>query len=353
MDLIAASFRAGLLEEENIWFFDNDIQALCKMDVRDYQMEIITKYKGDSPFSVRYIYSFKDKFYFLNSNSRDILEYDRNKHGKDDAFFLHESGKKDLSVHTAMDYQGFLFFFPYDISKKINCFDIEKQRYVERHSFEEILGKRFTNRSLGCACLCGDNAYFVVKGTPFYLKYHLLEGCAELFRCENENSSLGGICFDGKHIWLSQTHSSDLICDGRQTLKVSEGGTYSWLRNLGKYVAVLPEHSDRLVLIRKNTCEISVFNLPLTEMEKKFWNGCILTDCCESGDDIILFPNGVRDLLVLHEKTKRIERVKLQCEGYKKGYLERCKKQNDCISENSNVKLRNFLDFIQEREVGQ
>ena len=98
MDSVKASFQDAVFEDGYMWVFDNLIQAICRIDVDTFEMEIISDYKGKKRFNTQKIFLIQDKFYLVTRESTEILIYDRKKQGEDTAFFLQKSTVNENST---------------------------------------------------------------------------------------------------------------------------------------------------------------------------------------------------------------------------------------------------------------
>ena len=313
MEFVKACFLDMVWKDGYMWFFDNRIQALCKMDTTDFKIEVISVYKGEKRFYVRKIFWFQNNFYFATGNSASVLIYDG------ENFFLQEpSFETDSEVYIAFKEDHCIYFFPLPMNERMVCFDLYTQKYSDMLLWDLSVKEKVGDLKpdIVYPCFYKGDIWFPIPKTAFYGRYCLAEKKMDLFQEADQGIHISGICFDGENIWLTQEESRDVICVGKKRIEISAGQPYTWLYNTDNYVIVSMRCGDKILLIDKETLKVSMIDLPLNEEEKQGNKHYDIVNCCESNDFVFLFQHKIGDLTVLYKKTLEIKRVKLQCENY-------------------------------------
>lgn len=345
MDEIRASFCDAVFEDGYMWVFDNLIQAICKINMDTFKMEIISCYEGKEIFVVQKILLYQNKFYMSTISSAKILIYDRKMQGNREAFYLQEPLEDKGPIGTFFRYDNCLYFLPRRIDERIICFDILTGRYFNKIFLESDMKNELKKYGLNIKCYYyyEDTIWFVLQGTSFYLRYSMSNGNVELFKTQGKECALEKICYDGEHVWLTESDNSDVICEGEQIVKIYEEQSYSRLYFINACITILPKYGNKLVLIEKGTFNVSIIELPLTLKEKRQkeeYNNFL--ECKEYKELIFLFPSGIPDLIVFHKKTLKVKRIKVKCEGY----IEKCiQNEKNQLYENECINLKSLLQF--------
>lgn len=364
LELVKACFQDMILKDGYMWFFDNRIQALCRMKDESFKIEIIATYKKGKKFYVRRIFKFQNKFYFASRDSARLLVYNDNAEKDELKFYLQESFlKASGKVYTAFKYDTCIYFLPVSMDVKMVCFDMYTERYSEMllcdSSMKEVIGN--SQLDIGYPCFYGNAIWFPIQRTPFYVKYSLAERKAELFQETDKEIMLSGICFDGKNIWLTQEEIGDVICVGKRTINISAELPYSWLHNIGNYIIVSMLFSNKILLIDRETLEVSMRDLSLDEKKKQCGKGYSIINCCESNDVVFLLRSEIQDLIIFDKKTLEVRKVKLKCENYienffrgKEKFVEEQEDINlECLIRLSGQEIDMTADWENERDSGK
>lgn len=345
MDFIKAAFQDAVFEDGYMWVFDNLIQALCKININNFEMEIVDCYKGKEKFYARKIFRIQDKFYLAGQKSADILIYDRKKRGKEIAFCLQESTESDDSIKYVgfFLYNNDIYFFPKYIDNGIICFETSDRKFSKKRLLESSLRKKLEGDDLTLRCFSfyKDDMWFVLNRTGMYGKYNFGNGKADLYRTDSSNTLFSGICFDGDQIWLTETDNSNVICEGKQIIHILGEQSYWGIYTTEGGIFVPPYKSDKLIFIEKETLKVSIMRLPLTEREKE---QVINHHFYDDGNLIYLFPLNSDPLFVFDKKKGSIQRFKLKCEGY----IERCLKDKKVLlKEDEDINFKYLLRFYE------
>lgn len=348
VDTIKAHFYDAIFENGYMLVFDNFIQALCRIDIKSFEMEIISYYKGKKEFIARRIFLFQNKIYLVSNDSAEILIYDRKTTKENSLFFLFSFLCKKKIRYTVFEYEKIIYFFPKCIGEKIICFDLIKSKYYEKKLFDKSTLKKVNNcDTMGFSCVQGDSVWFVIYGTKFYVRYHIIDGNVDLFECLDSKMALKAICFDEKKIWLTSIYDNNIYCEGEQIIKIPGKESFSWLYNIDEYILALPGRDDRLILIHKNTLKKTEISLQSGHyLKQRKSNGSGMIRCIKHENYIFLFPYCIQDLFILEKRSLIIQKVELKCKNYLREYFKRNKK---LICETEDIKLENLLWFCRKK----
>ncbi len=348
MDEIRASFCDAVFEDGYMWVFDNLIQAICKIDIATFKMEIVSFYKGKEIFIVQKILLYQNKFYMSTISSAKILIYDREMKGKKEAFCLQKPSRDGRPIGTFFIYADALYFLPRRIDEEIIYFDIITKKYYTKNFLESDMINQLKKNAINVKCYYyyENTVWFVLQGTCFYFRYSMEEEKVELFQTQDKKCSLEKICYDGECVWLTESEDGNVICEGERLVKIPEKHSYSRLYFISGWIVILPKYGSDLVLIEKETFQVSLIELPLIEKEKQQKErGNNFLDCKEYHDFVFLFPNGIQDMFVFHKKTLKVKRVKLKCENYTEKCFQNKKIQ---LCENEYLNLKSLLQFSEQ-----
>lgn len=344
MDSVKASFQDAVFEDGYMWVFDNLIQAICRIDVDTFEMEIISDYKGKKRFNAQKIFLIQDKFYLVTRESTEILIYDRKKQGEDTAFFLQKSTVNENSTK----YVGFflhknnIYFFPKYIDNGVVCFETSIKKYSKKNFLQPPLRTKLGDGDLILRCFSfyEEAMWFVLNRAGVYGRYDFIDGSADLYQTDTVSNLLSGICFDGDHVWLTETDSNHVICEGKQIIDVSGEQSYWGLYPTTGGIFIPPYKSDKLIFIEEGTFKVTIKSLPLTIKEKRQ----VINHPFHDGDDFIyLFPLYSDPLFVLNKKDGEIKRIKIKC----KNYIKKCLTDNKIpVREDEDIDINWLLHFL-------
>lgn len=349
MDSIKAFFRDGVYENGYIWVFDNQIQAICKISVTDFELKVIGRYKGKDVFIARRIFLFQDMFYLVERNSTKILIYDRNKQGKDTAFCLQETKVCNRTEkYAAFFYGDRIYLFPRSIDGEVIVFETSTREYIKSRLFEDSIKAKIRKEDLFIKYPSNyqEVLWFVLNNSNFYGRYDLATRKAELFQAGDKGTVLSGCCFDGERIWLTESHSSDVICVGERTVSILDElpWPYSFPYSVDEGI-IIPsgDNGDKLVFIEKATFKVSIVELPLSEKTKQLTTAC--REYIEQGNFIFLFPLEDRSMFVFDKDLLKITQVNLKSDNYiERDFIA----GNVVLCEDECINIKHLLQFSGE-----
>lgn len=354
-----AFFEDAVFENDDMWYFDNFIQAVCRMDLKTSKVDIVSCYTGGKMFHIRWIFLFCDKLYMAESNSVRLLVYDR-KHPGSEGFHIIEPDCGHISEQfTVYFYQDSIWFIPRYTDEELYIFDLALQKYKQQDLFMEMSIKCFgiNKYPIVFSSFCNGILWFAAGSRNQYVRFDFFTGTYEEFRLSDESLSPEGICAAGGRVWLTLKNSSDIVCMEHMPEHIHIEGrqSYSWLYNAEKFLVVLPRYSSNVILIDKyNNHDIHIVTLPFDEKEKERKSGCSnIVNCHEHSGFIYLFPHGVRGFFRMNESECKAERIESDCGQYENARQELLKRQfdnNHECSENQELDFRCFLDYLKNKD---
>ena len=347
LELIKACFKDAILKGDYMYFFDNRIQAVCKMNTYNFNMKIISKYEDEEKFYGRKIFDFYNKYFIVEGNSARVLVCDKQTSVESKAFHMYiPSIRCDNRDYEAYEYNNYIWFFPSIMSEKILCFDMYCQDYVNV-VFEELFLRKIIGEKIiqtGYTCLYEDEIWVPVRGTSFYVKYNLSKRKSELFQMKNKNIMLSGICFDGRDIWTVQDKDGSIVCDENGKIEIPEKLSRVRIYDTKEYIIVAPRHLNELTLICKDEYKSTIVELPIEDTAKKKNQKRNITGLCESDTFIFLFCHEESVLYVLNKMSLDLKGIMLLCENYTYHYFEQ---EGEKLEEHEDINLKHFIQFMQ------
>lgn len=350
-----AFFKDAIFEDEFMWYFDNLLQALCRMNLKNHQIEMISKYENIEKFIVRWIFQSKDKFYLATNSSMKLLIYDLKKR----TIEMVESNTNELSNEISEQFSAFFYanciwFIPKYTDELMYYYDLKSKKYHELEEFKLVMEKKLGNQIYPITFpFCSQGAiWFTIFETQKYIKFDLSEKVGECIHQVGENLQYEGICYDGNCVWLTIKNSNNILCAKEQStvIRISEKQSYSYLFNLEKYVVALPRYSNRVVLIDKKTYGVTVVYLQIEENKKKSGRSYIV-NCKEHGDYIYLFPHGIKSFFKLNKNTLVVEKIESVFENYDLEIIKGDIEKKRILHESEDINLINLCEYCKNSEL--
>lgn len=343
MNAIKAFFRSAIFENGYMWVFDDLIQSICRIDIHDFKMEIVSSYRGKEKFIAQRIFLFQDKFYLVEGRTLKVLIYDRRKQETDSGFCIQDFTDSYFGIYITFFYEGYIYFLPRHIDNEVICFDTFTKRYLKKKTFKFSMHGTMKHGDLVriYPYSCDGSVWFTLNNTAFYGKYDFSDERISLFQTKSENIVLK-CCFDGKQIWLTDVDGGNLICEGKGSVEIQKGQSYTKIYSVEDKILMLSQNSDKLVCVDKETLKVSFILLPLSEREKKQGIG----DFCDFENYIFLFFRSTGSLFVFDKETLNVNRVQLKCENY----IQQCfVVEKVLLGEDESITLRDLLHFSGEK----
>lgn len=352
-----------------MWYFDNDLQALCEFNLDTCNLTIIEKGHVEGNLISNNIFYRNGMLYITFCNSNGILKFDMEKSvfreimSKED-IKLTSDCKKSYDFQTIVDNK--IWQIPTYMDKPVCCYDLSKKQFYQNNMLNRSIEKyvKTNERTIVYASGYDTQVWSVIWKTHRYLKYDLRSGKIEIFQLKDSNKHLNSICYDGENVWLTQIDSTDLICVNHEEYVISiededknKKEQYSKIVNLKDDIIVLPRFGNEIILVCKETravrkIEISDEYFPNYRIESQCSK---IVGCYEVEEKIYLFPWGISDLLLLDKKKMLIESIKIKnsSEIYRK-YINDSIKNRKSMKECYHIGLSKYMENIlfSERQEG-
>lgn len=310
MKNIRAAFKDGFFEGKYMWFFDNRIQAICKMNIYSHKMKIIAKYNGKERFVVEQIFCYQSRYYLVTRNSAQILMYDCKEQERDLGFrLLKPSGNNQQGGYAAFLVDNNICFFPKSIDENIIYFNIITKKYSEKIFLDSFAKKgiRENNYVIRYLCCYDGIVWAVLFGTKYYIRYDAAGKKSKLIQNANIRIIL-----------------EDIFSDNYRVKQITDGYVkqqYSRLCIMDNFIAVLPKDNDNVFLIHKSTFELLVIDFPLLKADKIWEGGTNIGRCLEYNEFIYFFPNAIKDLFIYDKCNHNIKKIMMECDNYSESYF--------------------------------
>ncbi len=200
-----------VLDDNNIYFFAQDFNGLCKVDLSSDSIQLISRMPREHilayrlcgklikvrnllvvvPFNARHIQT-----YNLDTNEWDIISENEFKPFEDlKKKFCQAILWKDVLYMIGIEFPGIVKW-----DTKTNEISIDKNVYSPIKSEWVVESQGYFRKDF---CICKNSLYLPCLAGPFILKYHLDEQEYEWIRITEEHVKLSGITFDGNKFWIA------------------------------------------------------------------------------------------------------------------------------------------------------
>lgn len=345
-------FADVVIDGDNFWFFNNKMQALCRLNIESHKVQIKALYEGTEYFSSNKIFNFGRKIYITSNASTRILAYD-----KDVRNIVEIINPNELILKT--NNNGFVYTFlfedciwmiPHCIAKPIYCFDLNAEKFYEEITLYSQL-KNYVDEQhmyITFANYAEEVFWAVIQGTRYYMKFDLLSKKIITFGVSERNTQLNGICCENSRIWLTQQNSNSIWCIDDIIRKIDIDNEieepYSNLVCLSDYIIALPRYGNNIVMIDRSNLSTQIISIQkyiVNPMREKYSK---IIGCCEINDNIFLFPWGITELLIFNKKTLNLEKVDLIYD--KDELLQMYLKRNILVFDDEYLQIVDYVDFV-------
>lgn len=350
-----ANFMDAVIENGFIYFFDNILQAMCRADLKNYNLEILAEYNDYKEIEVNQIYSFDHFFLLIDIFSISILWFDRDR--KCYVNYEYDLENRLRQGHSSFLLENLVYFFPVDNHKNIVCFDIKSQEFFQVDSINNLLGKNINSFCLA-PTMYKDIVYFAIQRTNQYIEYNLFTKRAQIVNFKNIGTKLYSLLqTDELMTWILEDKSLGLVCGEKEKciIKISNEQQCSRICNIQNYVCLPPRCGNRLILIDKFNMDIKNIVLPVYESEliltKNKRSGFV--KCIETESDIFVIPFGIKALLCITKDTFKVSRIRFQCNNYMNMVISRRISLAEKVAERQEVNMCHFMEYIRSHSISE
>ncbi len=334
-------FGEGIIRDDHMYAFDNRLNAMCKVNLRDMSMDILENYESGKPLFAKRIFEVDDTFVLQHERTLNLVVYDK----KEGTYSAYSKGSSAGEKYNVIQLQKELIFIPLNWTNEIIVFDVEKREYSEQKHFHVIK----------------DEPQIVLR--PVLYKNSIIfptQNENSFFRIETEEKIIDQISLisrgiiphiaktDGDYLWVIEDKAEKLYGFGKESVTVSiPAGKYGDIAVLEKHICLMPLVGFPLVIVSKEDRAVmtlgEISEVSNTEMYGRFSSHVY---CAEDHDHIYLFPNNDGFILKINKKGFEMEHCGFVCKEYEKMMMKR-HYGNDLIRfEEKGRGLSQFLEMI-------
>lgn len=343
------NFEDAVIENGYIYFFDNLIQAMCRADLKSYDIEILAELNSPKNIRINKIYSYKNTFFLLEYRGVRVFLFDRKQHSyKHYEYNLTDSLRSQR--HFFFLWEDQICFLPFDNKENIVRFDVKLRKFSQTDSINKLLGKNIESfYGVGASSIYRDTVFLAIQGTDQYIEYNLSTKRAILANLKKTKIKLFSLLrTDELMTWILEDRSLNLVCgeEEKSIIKIQSEWLYSRICNLQNYVCLLPRDGNHVILINKFNLEIKDIVLPLSETEINESRRSNFVRCVETESGIFIIPQGIKTLFYIAKGTFKVSRVHFRCNNYMNMVISRNILLTKMITEHPDVNLNLFIDYI-------
>lgn len=362
MEKFKANFKDGVIEDGYMWVFDNLLQAMCKIDLDTYVMEIVARYEGKEDFEADWLLRENDCFYLVNRKNVKLVKYNIVDRTFMEILIYHDTKASDCALASAFIYNHVLWLIPIWIRENVYCYDTRNEEvFVDNDVIQKVRDYKGNKKAFCRWCFVRDGVLWATIwcGTA-YMRYDLKNKECQIYDIKNKEVEFAGICYDGEHVWISRFDSGNIAViskDGvyREIEKaVYRREPYSMMVDMGKYIAVLPSKGDELLVIDKNNYDVTCYEMDYgTSARNKDGNLCLKSENYVLGmDKLYILPSESNVLFVFDSILKEVKEVKLICDfNYEIEKIRRYVENKRYIKETEMVKIECLINWIKDEKV--
>lgn len=308
--VLKALFHDAVIENNQMYFYDNLINCICKVSLQDYSLKIISENEKQGNFIIYKIFHVKRKFYLFDLFSADITIFNEQ---AEKFYMVHGIKKfyKDGVSHFL--YKNKIYCLPMDISEKIIVFDIDSEQLTEESSIAEMID------DIGIcykATTYKDNVYRVLKGSSLCLKYDLIRKKVNIKKYENLNLYM--ILQEKERVWIVDNEKLELCCVENRLTKFKLNYPVSNIVKLETVICVLFRFHNSVLFIDRKNLRMNSIILPLQKCEyERSVGGSNFHTCIEDQEFYYLLPWKSNGVIKISKDKLVASYVFFRCGDYK------------------------------------
>ncbi len=323
---IRPCFGDAYFDEDIMWYFDNSIFSLCRMNLKTGKVDILAVYTGERTFGARRIFANKGVLFITAYNSSDILKYSKSENKIDVLKNVQETFLPEY-LHNFYDYhmciEDKIWFFSTYYEKPVYYFDMQTEQFYQDDILNKYISKHIEKGKIAALYANGykDCYWTALYNTNIFIKHSLKDRSIEEFKIVDANIHLNAICYDGEKIWLTQSDNGNIICIEKsgKIINIFEGISngvgkeFSKIINTRDRIVVLPRLGDTLLLIDKKDMKMRKVNL--TEMDLDYVSSkhgwAKILNCLELEDKLFFLPWGLDSLFTIGRSGSELKKIEI------------------------------------------
>lgn len=351
-------FGDAYFEEGNMWYFDNSIFALCRMNLMTRKVDILAAYIGERTFGGSRIFAYKDVLFITAYNSSNVLKYTKIENKLDELKNVHESFLPE-SHYNFYDFQmrvdEKIWCFSKYHTKPVYYFDMHTEQFYQDDILNKYISKYIEKGEIARLYANGheDCYWSAIYNTNIFIKYNLKDRSIKEFKISDTNIHLNAICFDGKKIWLTRSDNGDIIC-AKQSGEIVNvfkgisngvGNEFSKIINTRDNIVVLPRLGDILLLIDKKDMKMCKINLKESGLESATSRSgyAKIINCFELEGQLLFPPWGLNSLFSISRLGGDLKKIDIS-------YLESelwdlMLNREKCLYESQDINLECLIKY--------
>ena len=345
-------------EDGYMWYFDNAIFALCRMNLKTGKVDILAAYIGKRTFLRNRIFAYKDVFFITAYNSSNVLKYTKienkidelkNEHER----FLSESNYNFYDFHMCVEDK--IWYFSKYHTKPVYYFDMHKEQFYQDDIRNKYISRYINKGEIATFYSNGyeDCYWSAIYNTNIFIKYNLKDRSIEEFKISDTNIHLNAICFDGEKVWLTQSDNGDIICaklSGEivnifNGISNGVGNEFSKIINTRDNIVALPRLGDILLLIDKKDMKMCKINLKESGLESVASRAgyAKIINCFELEGQLLFPPWGLNSLFSISRLGGELQKIDIS-------YLESelwdiALNREKCLYESQDINLECLIKY--------
>ena len=209
-------FGSYYCDHEDVWFTAFYYNALFKLDKESSKVEYMGSFPNENPYGIRlYSYVVKQcgKLYFVPLNAKEIAVYDLNTGQFEKIDFDKNRSKNGIDIvennpgfkfSMAVVYSRYIFFIGM-------CYPAIVRYDTETRNIDYFTDWVNPLKQRGCSgelyfiggALDGNKLYLAACETNAVVAFDMNTFKSSVYEIGSKDSKYRGICFDGKHCWLT------------------------------------------------------------------------------------------------------------------------------------------------------
>lgn len=307
------SFRGTLCRNNEVVFFENNVQALCKWNIETNEMMTLSKCVGREYFTGFDLIEYKDQIYIFSTYGQRILIWNYKKNAYEEIIGYQINDKDavlsqcfhiDKKVYLIYQRPGLYPILEFDLDRlcfsEINCLKNELNDEGIWAPFIQRTATGFLGMNYG-------------KNLIFYVDLILKKASVELSSDKLRLLSVGEL---GEKKFCSCLKDSSLfLTNGELVYKDNTecNEAYSYMNIVEDIMIVLPRFGNKLIVIKNNGT--SLVPIDLGEYGKYYGEQCSkATHCFVVGNKLYLCPNQNRDIVEVVLDTESVNIIKPKIE---------------------------------------
>lgn len=348
----------AVFDGDEMFFFDNSLQALCQADLHEKKVIVIACWTGRR-FNIRWIHMYKNRLYMAERTSLAVLCYSIDDTDGSEMECIEPDMDKHSAFHAVSFQDGRAKFVPQYTNEPMWILDLSKQEYSEEKKFSIMSEKCFGRSQYPVVYRTWyKNVMYFAVGNVCY-QYDFNTGIAASKTVGGKDADINSVCFDGHTLWATFKDKSDLLYINNEEKSIPVKGmqSYSGMYSFDDMIVVLPQYSNNIVLVEKEDGSYKARSLVLggTASNCRSEGGSSHVNCRVHDGVIYIFPHTDRGFYAIERESRKVKRVILKyadCKPERQRILNRGWSENEPVSESiAKLDVKCMIDYAENTDV--